>query len=962
VVVAFQQVAGRVREYAHSRLHPVAARIADKGGEAAQALDGLLRHPLGAGGRRSQGGVDGDVVGLSTLGEGGVIAVHEDPRGLAQHPVRGVGHAAGAGGTARPDATRHREKVARLDDAARKADHILRPRAALGRVREVHACFRHAGGSQAKQELLQDACVHLEILRPLRGQSGEGDLVAQAVLQVAKSGGHGRLDRDALRERGRDARADFGALAPARDRGGHVQPGGLVQVGARVDEKVRHHPLVRLPALDQHGAGAEFLEELGRSKALLPRARAQPRQGLRFLQVERDDRGLPAQASQRDAGVIDRQRSSGGGVEARVDDDRHARVANKAMNHFQRARTRDESDFDGAYRGEPRNGLEAGRDGIRRVGFDAVGAVGFLRHQSRGNHGSLDALRVQNGDVVRNARPPGGVDASHHQRPYRPQPSTRRLSFYAWEEKAAQATRTFAYMVVPPEPRAWNPESPPPRRGATLKRCAGSGRHVAADPRGDATVRAWLWQLVRAEVAPRVSEEHWSAWAQEAGVILPAVASPDARLPARAFDHVLRRSAERLGGTYETEAHELGRRVAHRWGAQYAPAVQQHEGRPLDLIRLFLATIHPHMVDPAGSRIEATGDAQASLRLDDPLPPPFRAGILRGLVDLSGAEADVVAAGRASYALAWRLPRGSRPPGWGALLTDVVRPSFLVATLVPVLVALALAAGDGPLHVGLAILTLLGVMLFQVGSSAINDYYDHLSGADRENRRPGAAERLGPSRLRVLAYALYAAGTLVGLALVAARGVEVLWLGLAGFCLGFLYSAPPLRLAYRGLGELALAVGFGPLIVMGTYFVQRQAWSLPALWASIPVAILMALVLYINEFPDREGDARVGKRTLIVRLPERPAVILYVLLLALTYLLILGGVALANVPSLAAYAFPPYTLLGLLTLPLATRTAIVLARNYPYPYRLVPANARAARLHVATGLLFAVGHLLALMP
>ena len=157
-----------------------------------------------------------------------------------------------------------------------------------------------------------------------------------------------------------------------------------------------------------------------------------------------------------------------------------------------------------------------------------------------------------------------------------------------------------------------------------------------------------------------------------------------------------------------------------------------------------------------------------------------------------------------------------------------------------------------------------------------------------------------------------------------------------------------------------MAVGFGPLIVLGTYFVQAQRWSLEALLASLPVAFLIAAVLYINEFPDKQGDARVGKRTLIVRLPERTALFGYFLLIGLTYLVILLGVVLEN-PATAKPFFPVWTLLGLTTLPLALKASLILARNYRFPYRLIPANAFTILLHLTTGILFFAGYAISIV-
>jgi 1,4-dihydroxy-2-naphthoate octaprenyltransferase len=305
------------------------------------------------------------------------------------------------------------------------------------------------------------------------------------------------------------------------------------------------------------------------------------------------------------------------------------------------------------------------------------------------------------------------------------------------------------------------------------------------------------------------------------------------------------------------------------------------------------------------------------------------------------------------------------------LQLEAVRPAMLAASLVPVLVGAALAARDGFLHAELLALTAAGVLLFHAGANLANDYFDHRARIDERNLTPtrfaGGSRAIQRGALRprtVLALALlaYAAGAAVGLdiawQLQAATGnglAEILVLGLSGFLVGLLFSAPPARLAHRGLGELAIGLGLGPLVLAGTYLVQRAAagagaWVSPEAWLlSVPVGAFVAAVLFINEFPSQPWDARAGKRTLVVRLSPRRAVQGYAALLALAY----ASIAAA---ALALQAWP--LLLALLTAPLAARAWRALGRDHDKPWRLAPANAMTLVLHLATGALLAGGLLL----
>jgi len=103
------------------------------------------------------------------------------------------------------------------------------------------------------------------------------------------------------------------------------------------------------------------------------------------------------------------------------------------------------------------------------------------------------------------------------------------------------------------------------------------------------------------------------------------------------------------------------------------------------------------------------------------------------------------------------------------------------------------------------------------------------------------------------------------------REPAVFWPGITGVALAYFYHAPPLRLSYRGLGEAAVAIAYGPLICAGTYLVQRGTIPAGVVLAAVPLGILIAAFLWINEFPDYVADALSGKRTLVVRLGRPPA-------------------------------------------------------------------------------------------
>ena len=210
-----------------------------------------------------------------------------------------------------------------------------------------------------------------------------------------------------------------------------------------------------------------------------------------------------------------------------------------------------------------------------------------------------------------------------------------------------------------------------------------------------------------------------------------------------------------------------------------------------------------------------------------------------------------------------------------------LRAPFLLASVIPVGLGAALArAHTGRWDWPLFLWTLAGVACLHAGANVANDYYDHRSGNDEANTdfvRPftGGSRliqngSLTPREVAGLAVACLLAGGLIGLYLTWQAGLAVLALGLIGLAGGVSYSAPPVNLAARGLGELAVALNFGILPVAGSYYVQARRFDAAVIGWALPLACLIVAVLWINQFQDYRADLQVGKRHgVVLRLSGR---------------------------------------------------------------------------------------------
>lgn len=304
-----------------------------------------------------------------------------------------------------------------------------------------------------------------------------------------------------------------------------------------------------------------------------------------------------------------------------------------------------------------------------------------------------------------------------------------------------------------------------------------------------------------------------------------------------------------------------------------------------------------------------------------------------------------------------REVRAHLSPGWK--LFSATRVPFLSATLVPVWLGALIARADGFSAWWLVALSFAGAACIHLGLNVVNDLFDARSGADDANVTPtpfsGGSRVMqhgiaSPAYMWGLAVTFFGLGVAVGVGLAAARGVEILWLGMAGVFLSIAYTAPPLKLAYRGLGDAAVAAGFGPIMVLGTYFVVAQRFTLEALWASLPVALLVMLILYVNQVPDRLADERAGKRTVAVRLSRRSIVTGYAVFAYGAFALIVSGVALGILTAWALIAVAPMALVP--------RIHRSLDQSYDSPYGLMGAMGFNIALHGATGLLLIVAFVL----
>jgi 1,4-dihydroxy-2-naphthoate octaprenyltransferase len=288
-------------------------------------------------------------------------------------------------------------------------------------------------------------------------------------------------------------------------------------------------------------------------------------------------------------------------------------------------------------------------------------------------------------------------------------------------------------------------------------------------------------------------------------------------------------------------------------------------------------------------------------------------------------------------------------------------PRISLASLASVALGTLAAAGDGPLHAGWLAATVAAVLAIEIAKNASGEIVDFDSGTDlavtAEDRTPFSGGKrvlvdglLTRRETAAISATAYVAGIVIGLVIAWLRAPAVLWLGLAGVACAYFYHAEPLKLAYRGLGELAVGLCYGPLIASGAYLVQRQRLDWALLWLAVPLGLLIGAFLWINEIPDCAADRAAGKRTLVVGVGRVRASRIFCALIGAAF-------AVAACAPLSG-AVPWTAWLGLLGLVPAVTACRILLRHPESTPRLVPAQRQTLLAFVVFALGAGLGLLL----
>ena len=319
---------------------------------------------------------------------------------------------------------------------------------------------------------------------------------------------------------------------------------------------------------------------------------------------------------------------------------------------------------------------------------------------------------------------------------------------------------------------------------------------------------------------------------------------------------------------------------------------------------------------------------------------------------LLGWLLSLVMDGLERIAMPWRVEQGSRlqVPVPETLYNwyMATRPFSFTASIVPVLVGTLLAAYEGHFDLTIFVLVVVASVVVHAGSNLVNDYYDHVKGADAPHQlgRGGMIQRglISPRAILIFGLVLFAVATAIGMYIVYLVGWPVLLFALPSLAAAYFYTGGPKPLGYVALGEATVFIFMGPVIVAGSYYVQTGAVTWTAILISLPIGLLVTAILQANNIRDIEDDTAANKRTLATFIGHRWAVREYVILLLGSYV-VLGALAIGG-------AVPLGALLVFLTLPKAIELVRVV-RTRTSAAALNLALRKTAGLHLQFGGLLA---------
>jgi len=220
------------------------------------------------------------------------------------------------------------------------------------------------------------------------------------------------------------------------------------------------------------------------------------------------------------------------------------------------------------------------------------------------------------------------------------------------------------------------------------------------------------------------------------------------------------------------------------------------------------------------------------------------------------------------------------------------RAKFFIATLIPLSLGGVIAAKYDSWDIGLWLVILLASFLVHLNTNLANDYFEYFSGADEGDSIGGSRVlqegKITLRQMRNVMIVFYLIALICGIwILIMTKLWWLIAVMLFSFFSSLFYTAPPIRYGYRGLGELFVGINMGPIMTAGTSSALMRTFSLEAFYLSLPIALMVAFILYYQSLSDIKDDRAVGKNTLAVHLGQTRIICMFRAFIVMTILAII---------------------------------------------------------------------------
>lgn len=292
-----------------------------------------------------------------------------------------------------------------------------------------------------------------------------------------------------------------------------------------------------------------------------------------------------------------------------------------------------------------------------------------------------------------------------------------------------------------------------------------------------------------------------------------------------------------------------------------------------------------------------------------------------------------------------------------SLWMQAVRPFSFTASLIPILIGMALAIINPIAVINWALfpIVLIGGILLQAGTNLVSEYYDLEKGVDREDTlgssRILVEKLMEPKKVLRAGILCFVATFLMGMILVQQRGLPIFILGIVGILGGMFYTGKPIGYKYLALGDILVFFLMGPLMVIGSYFSLTGLFSWDIFQISIPIGLLVTAIMHANNIRDIKDDTKANAKTMASVLGIKTAKIYYFALELAAYLTILSLYLIGTLEVWALIVF-------ISIIPAMANMKEIAKAEVENPEKVMMIDVKTAQHHLLFGVLLIVGLIL----